>query len=123
MFVSSLLLFCCSASQAQYTQDPYRVIGEDDAKLLHVQKYCLFIEGKSDYPAHDATAKQERPCGPLAVSYDRGHKGKKVPCRYDFVYATPDISVKKVSYLYEESQKAGSDHGMVLTVLDISERR
>lgn len=73
-------------------------------------------------PDELAKIQHERPNGPLAVSYDRGHKGKKVPCRYDFIYATPDISVKGVSYLYDESWDAGSDHGMVIADLELRER-
>jgi len=53
--------------------------------------------------------------GPLATSYKR--HGKK--CRYDFIYATPDIGIKNVRYLYDESRAAGSDHAMVVADLEI----
>jgi endonuclease/exonuclease/phosphatase family protein len=69
-------------------------------------------------PDEMSKTQSERPNGPLAVSYDRGHKGKKALCRYDFIYATPDISAKRVSYLYSESRDAGSDHGMVMADLE-----
>ena len=59
----------------------------------------------------------ERPSGPLQVSYDRGRRGRPVLCRYDFIYATPDFSVDRVRYLYNDSRRAGSDHALVVADL------
>ena len=59
-----------------------------------------------------------RPDGPLAVSYIRGNKRKYTPSRYDFIYATKDIGVINVKYLYDEAIEAGSDHALVLAELE-----
>ena len=58
---------------------------------------------------------------PLAVSYNRDHGNPKGACRYDFIYATSDIHVKDVRYLYKEScEEAGSDHAMVVAELEVA---
>ena len=62
------------------------------------------IEAEQLYSLH--------PQGPLAISYDRG-----VPCRYDFIYVTPDFTVSHVDYLYREAIEAGSDHALVVADL------
>jgi exonuclease III len=59
------------------------------------------------------------PNGPLAISYRRGRSTKTVPCRYDFIYTTPDFVVKNVSYLYDEAVEAGSDHALVVADLEL----
>ena len=59
------------------------------------------------------------PNGPLARSYVRGNRWKYTDCRYDFIYITPDIKVKSIEYLYEESVKAGSDHALVVGELEV----
>lgn len=56
--------------------------------------------------------------GPLAVSYIRRRGDTQVPCRYDFVYATPDLHTYETRYLYERSRQAGSDHAMVVSDLE-----
>lgn len=69
--------------------------------------------------AHPIEAEQLytlRPQGPLAISYDRGKKSS-IPCRYDFIYVTPDFTVTKVDYLYCEALEAGSDHALVVAEL------
>jgi exonuclease III len=60
--------------------------------------------------------------GSFAWSANRGRKGKDVYCRYDFIYATPDISVRKVSYPHVESWDAGSDHSMVVADLELPDK-
>lgn len=40
-------------------------------------------------------------------------------CRYDFIYASPAISVLDIKYLYEESVQAGSDHAAVTALLEM----
>jgi exonuclease III len=58
--------------------------------------------------------------GPLAKSYvRRGKGGKEIGCRYDFIYATPDIRVRCAQYRYDESRAAGSDHALVFADLEL----
>ncbi len=71
--------------------------------------------------AHPSEAEQRqalRPQGPLALSHIRG-KGASVPipCRYDFIYITPDFSVSQIHYLYDEAISAESDHAAVVSDL------
>lgn len=72
----------------------------------------------SKHPLEAEKLRLLRPQGPLAVSYDRGQR-TSVPCRYDFIYTTPDISVSQIRYLYEEAIKAGSDHAVVVADLKL----
>jgi hypothetical protein len=72
-----------------------------------------YLENNSDQ--YEAIAKKA-PNGPLAISYDRG-KARSVPCRYDFILASPHFSVQAVVYPYEASVAAGSDHSMVVADL------
>jgi endonuclease/exonuclease/phosphatase family metal-dependent hydrolase len=65
------------------------------------------------HPDDLARIARERPNGPLAMSYDRGRRGRSVPCRYDFVMVSPDMGVETVRYRYEEALRAGSDHALV----------
>ena len=60
-----------------------------------------------------------RPNGPLATSYIRGSR-RKIACRYDFIYASPDIGVAKVDYRFDRAIKAASDHALVVADLDIT---
>lgn len=57
---------------------------------------------------------------PLAVSYIRGHGDKAIKCRYDFICATPDISVEKVEYVDKASWHGLSDHAMVVADLEVT---
>jgi endonuclease/exonuclease/phosphatase family metal-dependent hydrolase len=69
--------------------------------------------------AHPLEAEQRYalyPQGPLALSHYRG-RGAPIPCRYDFIYITPDFSVSQVHYLYDEAISAGSDHAAVVSDL------
>src|SRR5258705_9970727 len=70
------------------------------------------------HPLEAAQRQALRPQGPLALSHIRG-KGALVPipCRYDFIYITPDFSVSQIHYLYDEAISAGSDHAMVMSDL------
>lgn len=52
-----------------------------------------------------------RPGGPLAVS----HHVSAQPVRHDHLWATRDLEVLDVQYLYDEAVAAGSDHALVLT--------
>ncbi len=52
-----------------------------------------------------------RPGGPLAIS----HHVSAQPVRHDHLWATRDLKVLDVQYLYDEAVAAGSDHALVLT--------
>ena len=54
----------------------------------------------------------------LAISHIRGNKRKYTPCRYDFIYATEDIELINIKYLYDEAIEAGSGHALVLAELE-----
>ena len=84
------------------------------ARPLHVLRDALRVR-LTDHPLEAPHIMPHSPQGPLAVSYNRGW-GKKVfiPCRYDFIYITPDFEVSEVRYLYEEAIQAGSDHALVV---------
>ncbi|WP_207799694.1 hypothetical protein [Candidatus Cryosericum hinesii] len=74
------------------------------------------------YTGHPAELKRRvryYPNGPLADSYHRGRKGKYLRCRYDSIRVSPSISVTDVRYLYEEAVRAGSDHALVVTDIDL----
>lgn len=71
------------------------------------------------HPDEFERIRQLRPSGPLAFSYDRGHKGISIWSRYDHVLVTPDVSVEHVDYLYPEAIAAGSDHALVLADLTL----
>jgi hypothetical protein len=58
-----------------------------------------------------------RPNGPLAVSHVRGNRRKMTECRYDFIYATPDVVVKNVVYEFDDTIRAVSDHALVIADL------
>jgi endonuclease/exonuclease/phosphatase family metal-dependent hydrolase len=76
--------------------------------------------GRISTVRHKLPHRLERPNGPLAKSHDRGRGGKQVPCRYDFIYATPDIGVTNVDYYYDE-KKLLSDHAIVVADLEFSD--
>ena len=65
------------------------------------------LGGRPDQLAQIAA---RNPDGPLAVS--RCVAGR--PARHDHIWATPDLRVLDVRYLYEEAVSTGSDHAMVL---------
>ncbi|MGH7799912.1 MAG: endonuclease/exonuclease/phosphatase family protein [Thermodesulfobacteriota bacterium] len=89
------------------------------AKPLHNLKDTLRVYLDS-HPDILQSIKQSRPNGPLTVSYIRGNRSR-IWCRYDLIYATPDIRVNNVEYLYEESVKAGSNHAMVVSELEVTD--
>ena len=62
-----------------------------------------------------AAIRAERPTGPLATSFLRGHT---TPARYDAIYASPEFSVIDVEYHWEDAREAGSDHGLVWARLE-----
>jgi hypothetical protein len=95
----------------------------DEAKLLGEQKIHDLLDSFRDYLMNNPdlleTIVQNRPKGPLAVSHLRGKGPNQKASRYDFIFVTPDIRVKKVEYLFEEACAAGSDHALVYAELEI----
>ncbi|HWQ21875.1 MAG TPA: hypothetical protein VN478_04020, partial [Clostridia bacterium] len=76
------------------------------------------------YAGHPAELKRRTryyPHGPLADSYHRGRKGKYLRCRYDSIRVSPGIRVLDVRYLYDDAIRAGSDHALVVTDIDLPE--
>jgi endonuclease/exonuclease/phosphatase family metal-dependent hydrolase len=88
---------------------------------LHALKDALrlYLE---DHPDELARAIAARPNGPLAVSHVRGNRRKMTDCRYDFIYISSDVRVRRVEYLFDESVKAVSDHALVVADLEVIER-
>lgn len=74
--------------------------------------YRIYIEA---HPVIFKNIIKENPEGPLAISYKRGPQ--KIPCRYDFIYVSPEWETKHVQYFYEESLEHGSDHSIVIAKL------
>ncbi len=97
---------------------------EEEALLLGVKPLHNLKDTLRTYldsnPDTLKSIKKLRPNGPLAVSYVRGNRSKQIMCRYDFIYVTHDIRVDSVEYLYEESVKAGSDHAIVVSELEVT---
>ena len=95
----------------------------DEPKLLGEQRIHDLRDAFRDYlmsnPDMRQTIVQDRPKGPLAVSHitGKGHNPKER--RYDFIFVTPDIKVKKVEYIFEEACAAGSDHALVYAQLEV----
>jgi hypothetical protein len=73
----------------------------------------------ADHPAELKRRARYYPNGPLADSYHRGRRGKYLRCRYDSIRVSPGINVTDVRYLYEEAVRAGSDHALVITDIDL----
>ena len=63
-----------------------------------------------------------RPNGPLAVSHVRGNRRTMTECRYDFIYATPDVRVERVRYMFDNMIRAVSDHALVIADLVVDGR-
>jgi len=56
-----------------------------------------------------------RPDGPLAVT----HRRRGTDCRYDAIYASPEIEVLSVTHDWDRAQQAGSDHAAVTATLEV----
>ncbi len=67
------------------------------------------------HPDELARISAERPAGPLAVS----HRDGSQPVRYDHIWATPDLEVIDVRYLFDEAAAAGSNHALVLADFEV----
>ena len=72
-----------------------------------------FLDYLVDNPAEHARILEERPEGPLAVTYVRGSKARPQPDRFDYVFISEHFSVERVAHNYEASVEAGSDHATV----------
>ncbi|HWB05613.1 MAG TPA: endonuclease/exonuclease/phosphatase family protein [Verrucomicrobiales bacterium] len=68
-------------------------------------------------PHEFARIRADRPAGPLAVSHVRGNRRTMTECRYDFIYASPDVEVHSACYMFDESIRAVSDHAVVVAHL------
>ena len=70
-----------------------------------------------DHLAHNpdlaAHLRQTHPDGPLEVT----HRRRGTDCRYDAIYASPELQVDDVEHHLDPALKAGSDHAMVLARL------
>jgi hypothetical protein len=62
-----------------------------------------------------------RPNGPLAISYVRGDGRHTKECRYDFIYATPDVRADNVAYVFDNTIREASDHALVIADLVVRE--
>lgn len=96
---------------------------EDEPTLLghsplHKLRDCLRLY-LAERPGMMEEIVSRRPTGPLAISHIRGNRRKMTECRYDFIYISPGLDVLQVSYLYEESVQAGSDHALVTALLKV----
>lgn len=69
-----------------------------------------------DNPDRFRKVAEIHPQGPLAHSYRRG-RAAPIYCRYDFIYVSSHFSVQEVSYPYDSSIAAGSDHSIVVADL------
>jgi endonuclease/exonuclease/phosphatase family metal-dependent hydrolase len=67
----------------------------------------------SEHPERREAARVERPDGPLDVSYVEQRTTPPSPRRYDVIMTSRHWEVKGVTYDYDGSIAAGSDHGMV----------
>ena len=95
----------------------------DEPKLLGEERIHDLRDAFRDYlmsnPDIYETIVQNRPEGPLAVSHITGKGRRGTERRYDFIFVTPDIRVKKVEYIFEEACAAGSDHAYVCAELEV----
>lgn len=83
--------------------------GLDDVLRRHLKRH----------PGELERIRATRPGGPLAVS----HRVRGRSVRYDQIWASPDLEVLDVCYLYDEAVAAGSDHALVLADLGTRDDR
>jgi hypothetical protein len=76
--------------------------------------YRVFL---NDHPALFARIRAERPDGPLAISHYRHRGSPGTPCRYDFIYVSPHVTVENVEYICV--RKELSDHALVVGQLSV----
>ncbi len=75
---------------------------------------------KKDTEAYES-ALQQRPEGPLAVSYMRGSTKRPVEDRFDYLFISPDFDVDTCIYDYDGATGASSDHAMVFANVRLRE--
>jgi endonuclease/exonuclease/phosphatase family metal-dependent hydrolase len=114
--------------------DPAQVVCHfDQAATRHLERRLLHPvdaqHGLNDvlrtwldaHPGELAQVQSQRAEGPLAVSHRTGrtalHPGD--PRRYDHIYASPELAVLDVAYLYDDGIAAGSDHALVACELEL----
>lgn len=74
--------------------------------------YRIYLE---DHPVERDGIRRKRRAGPLAISHRRGG----VPCRYDFILASPDVEPIDVRY-HENAMPTYSDHALVVAEVELS---
>lgn len=75
----------------------------------------VLIDYLRSHPGEYRLRKRERPGGPLDITFKRG----KTYDRFDYIFVSDEISVRRVSHLWKEGGVGGSDHGMVLADLAV----
>lgn len=80
----------------------------------HHDVYRAWLEAD---PSRLDAVRDQRPEGPLAVTFVRGTT-RKVADRFDALLASPSIRVHDVAHAYDNSVAAGSDHSYVLATLE-----
>lgn len=99
------------------TADPYYEEGLFfSSGAPHQLMDALVTFYRNNPEAHQAVV-QQRPEGPLAVSYIRGSQKD----RFDYIFASPDFEVIQCEYDYEGGIGAGSDHGIVIADLSVGQ--
>lgn len=100
--------------------DPGRLPGLGDDPLLGPDAghglddvFHRHLQGRADELERIRT---ERPEGPLAVSH---LVRARQPVRYDHIWASRDLQVVDVRYLYDEAVAAGSDHAVVIADFEV----
>jgi hypothetical protein len=103
-------------SQSEFWRPNEDLVLSANVKHRLRDSYRLFLEAN---PKSMSKIREERPDGPLALSYVRG-KATSVPCRYDFMLVSPEFQVHRVDYPYNQSLEAGSDHSAVVADLELA---
>lgn len=65
------------------------------------------------HPELAARVRQASPDGPLAIT----HRRRGTECRYDAIYASPELAVEDVEHHLDAALNAGSDHALVRAAL------
>lgn len=81
--------------------------------LTDAYRRIVAARGAPGPPAGDRLAIAHAQDGP-AVTYDRGHGGRSIPCRMDRVFVSDEIAVRGVEHRpLAEARAVGSDHAVV----------
>jgi exonuclease III len=80
----------------------------------------VFIRFLRDSPEDYKRILEKYPDGPLGISYVRKGSGRvPIKDRFDYIFATRHFRVVNCCYEYEAAREAGSDHGLVITDLEL----